>query len=227
MLNLSHLSCSILNRSIGRNRCWLALGVVEFKVGADDAPLDALEELIHVGILVALILLEVGVLPHVNANDRCALHVHDAVHQWVILIIRLCDQEPAICTDTEPDPAWEHSRHACPLEGLLEAIEVGVELIDGIRKWPERLIRCIFRFWSQQAEHEDVVVDATQGQPLGRLIEASSLHVLRKLLSLELFVFLYMQDRRRRRKATVDQVLLKLREKESLYSVDSHLPGRS
>ena len=94
-----------MSRSIGTDRRWFALGVVEFEVGADDAPLDALEESFDVGVLVGPVLSEVGVLPEIATHYWRALHVHNAVHKGVVLVVRLRDQQPTILTSGEPDPA--------------------------------------------------------------------------------------------------------------------------
>ena len=42
----------------------------------------------------------------------------------------------------------------------------------------ERLVLSVGGDGAQQAEHQQVVVDAAQGQPLRRLTETSCLHVL-------------------------------------------------
>ena len=78
--------------SVGCNGRRLALRVVEFEVGADNGPLHALEESLDVGLLVRTVLRQVSVLPHVNAHDGCALDIDNAVHQGVVLVIRLSDQ---------------------------------------------------------------------------------------------------------------------------------------
>lgn len=80
--------------------------------------------MVDVSLLVALILLQVGVLPHVDAYDGRALHVDDTVHQRVVLVVRLRDQQTAVLADAEPDPAGQDTRQAGPLERLLEAIKV-------------------------------------------------------------------------------------------------------
>ena len=54
--------------------------------------MNTLEESFSIGNLVAIVLLEVGVLPKVNSNDWHALHVNDTMHQWVVLVVRLSDQ---------------------------------------------------------------------------------------------------------------------------------------
>ena len=78
--------------SLGCDGRRFALRVVEFEVGADNGPLHALEESLDVGLLVCTVLRQVSVLPHVNAHDGCALDIDNAVHQGVVLVIRLSDQ---------------------------------------------------------------------------------------------------------------------------------------
>ena len=62
---------------------------------------------------------------------------------------------------------------------------------DGFRQGAQRLILRVIRRRSQQAEHEQVVVDATESEPLSRLIKACSLHVLGELNFIEVFIRLY------------------------------------
>ncbi len=95
------------------------------KVGADDGPLRALEKGVDVGCFVATILLQVGVLPQINADDGDALHVNNAVHQRIILIVCLGDQEAPISADSEPDPAGKGAAHHCFKECFLEAVKTG------------------------------------------------------------------------------------------------------
>ena len=124
---------------VADGRC-LALGVVELKAGADDGPLNALEERIDVGLLAAAVLLQVGVLPKIDAANGHALHVNHAVHQRVVLIVSLSDQEPALVSDAEPDPARQGSAVDGAPERLLEALKVGEVLGDRVRKRAQRLV---------------------------------------------------------------------------------------
>ena len=125
---------------VADGRC-LSLGVVELKVGTDDCPLNALEERIDVGLLAATILLQVGVLPEIDATNGHALHVHYAVHQRVVLVVSLSDQEPALVSDAKPDPSRQRSAVNGSPERLLKALKVGKVLSDRVRKRAQRLVQ--------------------------------------------------------------------------------------
>ena len=79
-------------------------------------------------------------LPEIDAANGHALYVHYAVHQRVVLIVSLSDQEPALVSDTEPDPAWQGSAIDGTPECLLEALEVGEVLRDCVRKRAQGLV---------------------------------------------------------------------------------------
>ena len=73
-------------------------------VRTHDGPLHCLEEGLEVGLFVPPILGEVGMFPQVHAKNRHTLNIDDAVHQRIVLVVGLSDQETAIVTDAEPDP---------------------------------------------------------------------------------------------------------------------------
>ena len=170
----SRIACS----SIFAHRRSLVLRVVEFEVGANNGPLRALEKGIAVSILVSSVLLQVGVLPQINANDRHALDIDNTVHEWVVFVVRLGDAETAIFADSKPDPAWQGTASDSALKSLFEAIKVSEKLSDGICKWTERLVFRIVNRVTELAEHQQVVVDAANSEALLRFIEACRLHVL-------------------------------------------------
>mmetsp|Transcript_22291 Transcript_22291/g.26111 ORF Transcript_22291/g.26111 Transcript_22291/m.26111 type:complete len:250 (+) Transcript_22291:207-956(+) len=175
--------------SIANGRSF-SLRVVEFEVGADDCPLDAAEECFAVCGLIARILLQVGVLPQVDPANRHALHVHDAMHQRVVFIVGLGDQETAFVGDAEPDPAWEGAANDRSLERLLESLEVSKVLCDGVSQRAQRLILSVVYRVAKLRKHEHVVVDTTESQALGWFLEASSLHIFGEFTTDEILIFL-------------------------------------
>ena len=72
------------------------VGTEGLEVGTDDAPLDALEESVDVLCFVSAVLLEVGVLPQVDANNWDTLDIDDTMHQWIVLVVGLRDEQTAL-----------------------------------------------------------------------------------------------------------------------------------
>ena len=68
--------------------------------------------------------------PHVNSEDRDALYIDHTMHQRVVLVVGLCDQESAVGADTEPDPAGIDAAHNRLFKGLFEAFKVSEILCD-------------------------------------------------------------------------------------------------
>ena len=161
---------------VTHGRC-LVLRVVEFVVGAGDSPLRAAEEGFTVGALVPGVLLEVSMLPEINATDWDALHVDHTMHEWVVLVVSLSDAKAAIFAYAEPDPAGQGAANHCTLKGLLEAVKIGKVLRDSIGKWAEWLVLGVINWISELTEHQQMVVDATDGEALVWFIEAGCLHV--------------------------------------------------
>jgi len=83
-------------------------------------------------------------LPHIDSNDRGALDFCYAVHQWVILVVSLCDNEVALLTASKPDPPWKNSAQNSFLEYLLKALVVRKVLLDHGVELTARLRKRIF-----------------------------------------------------------------------------------
>lgn len=164
-----------------------ALWVVEFIVSAHDGPLHRVEESFNVGYFVASILLQIGMLPHVDAKDWYALNINHTMHEWVIFVIGLGDQKSSISARTEPDPAGKHASKASSLECLFESIKVWIVLGDRFGKGTKWLVLWVIGCGSEQAEHQKMVVDTTEGKSLRRLIKSGRFHILRELFCLEIF----------------------------------------
>ncbi len=65
---------------------------MRFEGRRDLSPVEMCEKSLNVGFSVC-IGHQIGMLPHVNTDDRCALHKGNTMHQCVILIVSLSDYE--------------------------------------------------------------------------------------------------------------------------------------
>ena len=96
--------------------------------------MDTLEESFSISDLVAIVLLKVCVFPKINSNDWHALHINDSMHQWVILVVGLSDEQATIGTNSEPNPSGENARDNSSFERFLKAFEIGKVLSDRLGK---------------------------------------------------------------------------------------------
>ena len=68
-------------------------------------------------------------LPHVYADDGYALNDGDAVHEWVVLVVGLCDNQLFVLGEADPDPAREDPGQEGLGKGLFQPLEVCEELV--------------------------------------------------------------------------------------------------
>ena len=81
--------------SLGKNRGDLALEVVRLEVVREPGPVQVGPEPLEV-LALARRRQQVGVLPEVDSDDRRALDQRDSVHQRVVLVIGLSDNQLAV-----------------------------------------------------------------------------------------------------------------------------------
>ena len=119
-------------------------------------------------------LVEVSVLPQVNAEQRSAKNLSDSVHQRVIHVVGLCEDEVWLALlHTEPDPAGQDARVHGLLEALTEAVEARELFLDLFEQLAARFAYCGVLATSGPLQQEVKV--ATNGKSLGWLIESRGL----------------------------------------------------
>ena len=171
----------------------LPLGVKRFEVRADYGPLNALEKVVEVCVLVSTVLLQIGVLPEVDAEDGNALDVNHTVHQRIVFVVRLSDDEATIGAHTQPHPAGQCSPLNSPAEGFLKAVEISEILRDRVRQGANWSVLCVVNRLAELTKQEQVIVDAADGESLRRLVESCCLHVVCKFSANEVLILLHNQ----------------------------------
>ena len=78
--------------SLAAHWSWFSFQIEFFKVVAHYFPVNAGEKVVTIVGFVALIVYQVGMFPHVDANYRDTLAIDDSMHQWIVLIVSLCDE---------------------------------------------------------------------------------------------------------------------------------------
>ena len=73
-------------------------------------------------------------LPKVDTYHWDALAVNNAMHKWIIFIVRLGNQQSTIFCDSEPDPARKGSGDSSLPKCCLKAFKIRVILSHGLQQ---------------------------------------------------------------------------------------------